>query len=65
LNAIPFVVKEVIFTGSTTRTIVETASGAALLVAGLTVEADLSASVGRSMVALWQPEHTVLLPGTA
>ncbi|HWK46320.1 MAG TPA: ABC transporter ATP-binding protein [Stellaceae bacterium] len=64
-NAIACVVKEVIFTGSTTRTIVETRGGAALLVAGLTVESELSAAPGRSLVAQWRPEHTVLLPEEA
>jgi hypothetical protein len=55
----------VIFTGGVTRTLVETPAGAMLFVAGLTVESALSVAPGRSMIAQWQPAHTVLLPARA
>ncbi len=63
-NAAPCTVKEVIFTGGTTRTMVEMADGTMLLVAGLTVESALTGGPGRALVVQWRPEHTVLLPGT-
>ena len=61
-NAVPCMVREVIFTGGVTRTMVETPAGAMLFVAGLTVESALSAEPGRSLTVQWQPAHTVLLP---
>ena len=62
LNSVAGTVREVIFTGGVTRTIVETAAHATLTVDGLTREDALAVAPGRDILIQWQPEHTVLLP---
>ena len=61
-NAVAAAVREVVFTGSITRTVVETTGGATLSADGLTQEGTLAVPAGRPVLVQWRPEHTVLLP---
>lgn len=64
LNAVQGTLTEVIFTGGVTRSLVSTAGGAVLMVAGLTFEQGLENRAGQSVWVLWHPADTVLLPAT-
>ena len=61
-NAVTGEVRDVIFTGNVTRTMVQTPGGALLSVAGLTVEAALSLRPGAPVRVHWRPDAAVLLP---
>jgi len=64
-NAIQGTLSEVIFTGGVTRSLVTTAGGATLMVAGLTFERGLDSQPGQQVWVLWHPSDTVLLPVTS
>jgi putative spermidine/putrescine transport system ATP-binding protein len=63
-NAIQGILSEVIFTGGVTRSLITTAGGANLMVAGLTFEQGLTSQPGQAVWVLWHPSDTVLLPVT-
>jgi len=64
LNSIQGVLTEVIFTGGVTRSLITTAGGATLMVAGLTFEQGLTSQPGQAVWVVWHPSDTVLLPAT-